>query len=208
MNIQDEVASYNVSRETKQRLEKFVLLLCEWNKKMNLVSKNSLPDVWERHVLDSMQLIKYIDQNARCLVDIGSGAGFPGVVLAVLMKEKMPKTKLNLVESITKKTMYLKDVCANLELNNVEILNGRVENAVFKDVDVITARAVASLDKLLSYSYSLAGAKTRMIFPKGATYNVELIEAEYNWDFDCLVHKNMYHEDGVVLEINKLGKKK
>ena len=208
MNIHEEITTYDVSRETMRRLEEFVALLQVWNNKMNLVSRNSLSEVWLRHILDSVQLIKYINQDTRNLVDIGSGAGFPGIVIAILGKEKMPAMKINLVESIAKKTMYLKDICVNLDLDNVEIFNKRVEDTVFKGVDVITARAVSSLDKLLEYSYIIAGKETKMIFPKGITYDAELTEARRNWNFDCVTHKNMYHEDGVVLEISKLGKKK
>ena len=208
MDIQDEIISYGVSRETMQKLEKFVAILCEWNEKMNLVSKNSLSDVWVRHILDCVQLLKYIDPNTHNLVDIGSGAGFPGIVLAILMKEKMPEVKFFLVESIAKKTAYLKEVCARIGLDNVEIVNERVENAVFKDVDVITARAVAALDKLFDYAYPITKKKTKMIFPKGVSYGEELSSAKHRWNFKQIIHPNKYCEGGVILEIEELEKRR
>ena len=87
MNIEDEIFNYNVSRETYDKIDSFVKLLTEWNQKMNLVSKNSLADVWVRHVLDSAQLMTYLPTDLHHLVDIGSGAGFPAIVLAVVLAE-------------------------------------------------------------------------------------------------------------------------
>jgi 16S rRNA (guanine527-N7)-methyltransferase len=208
MDIQKEIDSYNVSRETSQKIADFIALLQKWNEKMNLVSKNSLSEVWVRHVLDSMQLIKHINPTDKTIVDIGSGSGFPGIVLAVLLQEKQPNTKVFLIESITKKTMYLNAVRSALRLDNVCVLNERVENAVFKDVDVVTARAVAALDKLLGYCYHLTGKKTKMLLFKGKSYEQEEAEARKKWQYDMTVYPNIYHEDGVVLEICNLRNKK
>lgn len=206
MNIENELRQYNVSRETFQKLQDFVALLQEWNAKMNLVSKNSLEDVWQRHILDSVQLIKYVPSDVRCLVDIGSGAGFPGVVLAILMQEKLPAAKVILVESITKKTVYLKDVCTKLGLNNTTVENSRIENISIKNVDVITARAVAALDVLCSYAFDLATKNTRMLFLKGRSYADEVASAEQKWKFNLQVYPNLYSSDGVVLELSNLRK--
>lgn len=208
MDINIELLKYDVSRETLQKLKDFVSLLEMWNTRMNLVSKNSLADVWERHILDSMQLVQYISADTKRIVDIGSGSGFPGIVLAIWLQEKMPASEIFLVESIAKKTMYLNDVCARLGLNNVKILNERIENTVFKDVDIITARAVAALDILLSYSMHIGQTHTKMLFPKGQSYEIENSEAQKKWVYDLQVHPNRYHEDGVILEISKLRKKK
>ena len=208
MNIDKEISAYNVSRETQEKLRDFVLLLQEWNEKMNLVSKSSMADVWVRHVLDSMQLVKYIKTDVRSVVDIGSGSGFPGIITAVLLQEVSPTAKIYFVESIAKKTVYLKDVCEKLGLNNVMVVHKRIEDAVFKDVDVVTARAVAALNVLLGYAYKISSANTKMIFPKGQSYLEEINEAKKQWAFKCDIHKNMYHENGVVLEISKVEKKK
>ena len=129
MNIEDEIFNYNVSRETYDKIDSFVKLLTEWNQKMNLVSKNSLADVWMRHVLDSAQLMTYLPTDLYHLVDIGSGAGFPAIVLAIMLQEKNPAAKITLIESINKKTVYLNDVREKLGLNNVQIVNDRVENS-------------------------------------------------------------------------------
>lgn len=208
MDIKSELQQYNVSRETAEKLSVFVDLLKEWNTKMNLVSKNSLEDIWTRHVLDSLQLIRYIPDTTEILLDIGSGAGFPAIVLAITMQEKMPNAKWILAESITKKTVYLNDVCAKLGLKNVRIENTRVENLKLNKVDIVTARAVASLDVLFGYVYGLGKKSGKYLFPKGKTYQEEMLSAGQKWLFDCNVHPNAYSEEGVILEINNLRKRK
>lgn|SRR5574344_696735 len=208
MNIENEILSYDVSRETYQKLSAFVALLTEWNFKLNLVSKNSMPEVWTRHILDSIQLIKHIDSNTKNIVDIGSGAGFPAIVLAIVLQEKNPAIKLKLVESITKKTVYLKDICEKLGLNNVEVLNTRVENYDFTDVDLITARAVASLDVLCQYCHKIGNSKTSMLLLKGKTYAEENQEAQKKWTYKLEVLPNHYSDDGVILKLSNLRYKK
>lgn len=208
MEIAQELLQYDVSRETNEKLTAFVSLLTEWNAKMNLVSKNSLEDVWMRHILDSLQLIKYIPQNTKILLDIGSGAGFPALVLAIVMQEKMPTAKWILIESITKKTVYLNDVCAKLNLENVLVENNRVENLQFKNIDLITARAVAALDILCGYAYGIAGAKAKMLLLKGRTYEEEICSAKQKWNFDYSVSPNAYGSDGVILQIDNLRKRR
>ncbi|MBQ7633274.1 MAG: 16S rRNA (guanine(527)-N(7))-methyltransferase RsmG [Alphaproteobacteria bacterium] len=207
MDINFELQKYAVSRETIQKLNNFVEILRNWNNKMNLVSKNSMNDVWERHVLDSLQLLDYIPQNAKQLVDIGSGAGFPAAVLAIVMQEKMPQTKITMVESIVKKTVYLNDVSQKLGLFNVKIENNRVENIVFKDVDVVTARAVAALDVLCGYAYKIIGKSGKLLFLKGRTYEQEHTVACQKWDYDLTIYPNKYCGDGVLMELCNLRKK-
>ena len=208
MDIIKELQKYDVSRETMEKMKSFVSLLQEWNQKMNLVSKNSLEEVWTRHILDSLQLVKYISVDTKTLLDIGSGAGFPAVVLAIAMQENMPNAKWILTESITKKTVYLKDVCAKLDLNNVCIKNDRVENLQLKNVDLITARAVAALDVLCEYAYGISGTKSKMLFLKGRTYKEEVHNARQKWNFYYEVLPSAYSDEGVILQINNLRKRK
>ncbi len=208
MDIDSELQKYDVSRETIEKLEAFAALLREWNAKMNLVSKNSLEDVWIRHILDSLQIIRYIPKTTETLLDIGSGAGFPAVVLAIVMQEKLPTAHSILVESITKKTVYLNDVCIKLGLKNVHIENNRVENLRLKNINVITARAVAALDVLCDYAGGLGNKNTKCLFLKGRTYQEELQKACEKWHFDCITHQNIYCDDGVLLEISNLRKRR
>lgn len=206
MDINNELLQYNVSRETIKRLESFADILREWNEKMNLVSRNSFEVLWERHILDSLQLINYISPSVKSILDIGSGAGFPAMILAIVLKEKMPHVNLTLVESIAKKTMYLNDVRSRLGLDNVLIENSRVENGVFKSPDLITARAVASLDVLCGYVAKVGGKNTKALFLKGKSYLEEVAIAQKFWKFDLEVFPNKYSEDGVVLQLSQVRK--
>lgn len=208
MDIFEELSRYNVSRETYKKLQDFVVLLSEWNTKMNLVSKNSLADVWIRHVLDSAQLVDYIPNNVKHIVDIGSGSGFPGIVLAILLQEQNPQAHITLVESITKKALYLKNVAENLGLNSVEVVNNRVENAVFKNVDMITARAVASTDILCGYADKIGNKNTEMLLLKGKSFADEEAEAGKRWIYTREIYKNKYSDDGVIVRIKNIRMKK
>lgn len=208
MNINEEIINAGISATEYAKLQKFADILTEWNSKMNLVSKNSLTEVWSRHILDSAQLMTYLPADLSHLVDIGSGAGFPGVVLAILLQERKSTAKVTLVESITKKTVYLKDVCEKLNLQNVDIINDRIENTVFKNVDVITARAVAQLDILCGYAKHIGNSKTKLLLLKGQKWVEEDELAQNHWQYNLTIYPNKQCIDGVVMEISDLRKKK
>ena len=200
--------NFDVSRETMDNLISYVDLLIEWQSKFNLVSKNSLSEVWQRHIADSAQLFKFFDDNTKIVYDFGSGAGFPALVLAIIAKEKRPDIKFKLVESITKKTLYLNVVKEKIGLTNVEIFNDRVENLSLPPADVITARAMTALDGLLKYSVLFTDKQTKLIFPKGKTFETELSEAKKKWNFKIQVHENEICSDGVILLLENLRRKK
>ena len=200
------IEKYNVSRETFFKLKRYESLLKEWQAKFNLVSNNSLADAWNRHFLDSLQLFKYIPTKAKKMYDFGSGAGFPGMVIAIVANEKLPNLEINLVESIKKKTLYLNTVQKELSVN-VNIINDRIENLPKTHADVITSRAMCNLKNLLSYAYPLTTRNTIMIFPKGKTYRQEIDEACKVWNFDYRAEANEICSDGVILIISNLFKK-
>lgn len=202
------VKTYNVSRETIDKLSCYINLLKEWQNKFNLVSSKSLENVWQRHIADSYQLFQYIDNNIKTIYDIGSGAGFPALVLAIVAQEKRPDICFKLIESITKKTVYLNAVKSKLNLDNVEILNERSESLNLPPADMITARAVAALDKLFSFVKPLSSNRTVFFFPKGVSYRSEIDDAVKNWSFDCVILKNEVEPNGVILKISNLRKKK
>ena len=208
MDIDLELQKYYVSRETIGVFSAFINILEEWNSKINLVSKNSLAEVWSRHVLDSLQLINYIPSTAVNIVDIGSGGGFPAIILAIALKEKNPAAKITMVESITKKTLYLNDVCTRLQLDNVQVINDRVENLPLKNVNIITARAVASLNILCGYAAKIGNKNTELLLLKGRSFAVEQKEAAQNWRYDCQTFTNQYCPDGVIAKITNLRKNK
>lgn len=138
----------------------------------------------------------------------GSGAGFPGMVLAIMAAEKTPYLNFRLVESIGKKTLYLNEVRKIAGLKNVEIVNDRIENIETMAADVITSRAMCSLKELLKYACRFAGPQTVGIFPKGKKYSEEISEARKEWSFDCRIVPSEVSEEGVVLVITKIKKLK
>lgn len=203
-NILDK---YNVSHETIEQLKLYLSLLTEWQTKFNLVSNSSLEDAWNRHFLDSAQLFQYVPQSAKTLIDFGSGAGFPGMVLAIIAKEKTPYLKISLVESIKKKTMYLNEVAKQTN-TNVIIINDRIENLKKTKYDVITSRAMTALKDLLNYAEPFCHKDTTCIFPKGKNYATELSEAHKLWRFKCHIESNEMSDEGKILVITDIAKKR
>ncbi len=197
---------YNVSRETFEKLKLYHQSLVEWQSRLNLVANSTLENAWERHFEDSAQIFELIPQGAKTLVDIGSGAGFPAMVLAIMANEKLPALKLTLVESINKKTLYLNHV-KEITSADVNILNRRIENLKEKKFDVITARAVIALDGLLAYAYPLFRKNTICLFPKGKNFQQELYEAKKNWYFSYDVIPSKTSDESVILVIKTLAKK-
>jgi 16S rRNA (guanine527-N7)-methyltransferase len=196
---QDFAAISNVSRETLARLEAYVALLTSWNSKHNLVSKGSLVEVWQRHVWDSAQLAPLIPHQARTLADLGSGAGFPALVLATLR----PDIRVTLYEATSKKCFFLTQAARTLHAE-VDIRNARIEEAGPEGFDVVTARACAPLGGLLSYAHRFQAAKTVNLFLKGQDVDAELKDATKSWKMDIQTHPSRSGPSGVILEIRKL----
>ena len=188
-----------VSRETLARLKAYVGLLAEWNARHNLVSRSSLEDVWRRHVQDSAQLTRFVPESANNLVDLGSGAGFPGLVLAAMLRER-PGFRTVLYESITKKCAFLSAVAERMQLA-VEVRNARMEEARPEPFDLVTARACAPLAKLISYARPFQGSDTVNLFLKGQNVEAELTEARTSWKIKAVRHDSLTDPSGVILEI-------
>lgn len=195
-------AASNVSRETLGRLKLFAGLLEDWNARLNLVSVSSLADVWRRHIWDSAQLVDLIPPATASLVDLGSGAGFPGLILAILLRERSA-VRTVLYEATTKKCSFLNEaaVCTGAP---VEIRNGRIENADREPFDILTARACAPLEKLLGYAQTFQGPETVNLFLKGQSVAVELTEAGKSWNMKATRHPSRSDPSGVILEVREL----
>jgi len=191
-----------VSRETLARLKAYVGLLTDWNARHNLVSDASLADVWRRHVWDSAQLAEFISADAKSLVDLGSGAGFPGLVLAALLRER-PGFKTVLCESIAKKCRFLQAAAERMQLI-VEIRNSRIEDAAREPFDVVTARACAPLEKLLSYAQHFQGKATVNLILKGQSIDAELTQAHKSWRMKVQRHPSRTDLSGVILDVREL----
>ena len=194
-------AKTGVSRETLSRLKAYAGLLEEWNQRHNLASARSLQDVWRRHFWDSAQLTNFIPPGARTLVDLGSGAGFPGLVLAELLRGKI---RVTLYEATRKKADFLAAAAKRMDLD-VTIRNVRIEAGGHEAADVVTARAVAPLEQLLGYAQQFAGKNTVCLFLKGQSVASELTQARKSWRMNVNRHQSATDPTGVILEIRELG---
>ena len=174
---EDFAAQTGVSRETLARLKAYADILADWNALHNLVARSTLPDLWHRHLLDSAQLAPLIPPEARTLADLGSGAGFPGLVLAALR----PGLSVSLHEATTKKCAFLRAAADRMGLA-VTIENARMEDMPHRSFDVVTARACAPLPQLLGYAQGFVGPNTVCLFLKGQNVGAELTEAHKYWN--------------------------
>ena len=197
------ISDTNVSRETLGRLQVYADLLAERQKMQNLVSRNSLDDLWRRHMFDSAQLADMLPGGAEALVDIGSGAGFPGMVLGIVTG--IPVT---LVESNSRKAQFLRDVVAQIGAS-VTVINARIGDAggesVQKPVDIMMARALAPLSNLCEMADLLA-ART-CLFMKGARWQEELTEARKRWKIDVENIESRTSPDSRILRITGLKRR-
>ncbi|MEL6298163.1 MAG: 16S rRNA (guanine(527)-N(7))-methyltransferase RsmG [Pseudomonadota bacterium] len=212
--LADEITSadafarqFSVSSETIEKLETYAAKLRTWQKAVNLVAPKTLDSVWHRHFADSAQLLPLIPDSATTLADLGSGAGFPGLVIAILATEQRPDLSVTLVESDTRKAAFLSDVARAVE-NPCRILSTRIEAsstvAALGSVDCVTARALASSSQLLAYLAPIAHASTVGIFPKGRTFARELADAKEAWDFDLALVPSLTDAESRIAVISHL----
>lgn len=206
--MSDILEIYNVSRETIAKLKKYETLVKEWNNKFNLVSKSSVNELWNRHIIDSLQLIQFIRNTDKTLYDFGSGAGFPALVLAIVSEQLFPELDIKLVESIKKKTTFLNTVKTELNLQKVEIIHDRIENLKKPPADIISSRALASLPKLLEYAKLFYKKETKLVFPKGESWEKEVKAAKEKWSFDYDVVQSITDKTGHILYISNVRRKK
>jgi 16S rRNA (guanine527-N7)-methyltransferase len=195
-----------VSRETFERLVAFEALFQKWARRINLSAPSTLGDVWSRHILDSAQLLRLAPEAQRWL-DLGSGGGFPGLVVAILLAERQG-SHVDLVESNRKKTAFLQSVIGQFSLPaRVHAL--RIDNvhASIGAPDVITARALAPLPDLLGLAEPWLSAGATGLFHKGRDYRSEIEESAHQWRFDLLEHRSMIDPQSVILEIRDLTPK-
>ena len=189
-----------VSRETLARLKAYADTLTDWNARHNLVAKSTLPDLWHRHFWDSAQLAPSIPAQARTLADLGSGAGFPGLVLALLR----PDVAVILHEATTKKCAFLQAVADRVEVK-VTIRNSRLEDLPTQAFDVVTARALAPLPQLLQYAYSFTGPNSVCLFLKGQNVGAELTEAHKYWNMEASQVPSQTEPSAAIVTVRKLG---
>lgn len=200
-------AASGASEAAMARLDAYAAALTDWNARMNLVSPASLADLWRRHILDSAQLLSLLPEGARRIVDMGSGAGLPGLVLAALRPDGVGLETV-LIESIEKKCAFLRAAAEAMGLaGQVRIIRGRAEDVTGLKADVVTARAMAPLDTLLGYAKRFADNKTRLLFPKGRTAADELTAARQNWTIEAEMIPSRTDGEAAIIAIRHFAAK-
>jgi len=195
-----------VSRETILGFKKFKDILVKSNKNLNLVGKSTLNNIWIRHFLDSAQAIDFIDKKCNIMVDLGSGAGFPGLVLSMIAKDRKFPLKTKLIEKSAKKSIFLENVIEELSLS-AEVINENIfNNANIFSGDVFVARAFKPLAKILELMHSNVKNWKKMILFLGKTGKRDLYEATKIWDIEYKQRVSVTNTDSIILEINKLKK--
>jgi 16S rRNA (guanine527-N7)-methyltransferase len=197
---EDFAAQTGVSRETLARLKAYSDVLTDWNAGHNLVAKSTISDMWRRHFWDSAQLVPLIPSTAQTIADLGSGAGFPGLVLAAML----PELAVTLHEATTKKCMFLRDAAARMGLQ-VGIENARMEDLSHRPFDVVTARALAPLPRLLEYAQKFMATQSICLFLKGQNVGVELTEAHKYWNMKASQIPSQTDPSGAIVVVRELG---
>ncbi|MCM8558077.1 16S rRNA (guanine(527)-N(7))-methyltransferase RsmG [Sphingomicrobium sediminis] len=197
-----EAAKRPVSRETSERVEDFARLLVEENQRQNLISRASEADLLDRHILDGAQLLRYDEREDARWIDIGTGPGLPGLVIALLHKGPV-----ELIEPRPLRTAFLERMVTQFELGDRVAVHQGKAAAVNMPGDVITARAVASLTKFLDLSHHLSTEKTRWVLPKGRKALAELEEAKRFWQADFRVKKSLTDPDARIIIVERPKRK-
>ena len=206
MKKNDFIKGFNVSRETLNSFCEYEALLSKWNEKINLVSPNTIVDLWERHFLDSGQIINHVVASGKKWVDIGAGAGFPGLVVALLLRDRKIDCDIVLVEKNTKKVFFLYEVIRKLSLN-VKVINNNVETIEPLNADILSARAFSELKKLIELSVRHRKERGVCLFLKGENYRLELDKTLTYRFFDYDVFDSLSNSSGKIIRVKKIFKR-
>ena len=202
MNKDDVVSKFGLTKTQVSKIERYVLEMFEFNKHTNIVGRSTLENVWERHIADSLQLSLFISQKKFKVFDLGTGGGLPGIPLSVLGYDNV-----FMVDSVGKKIDFVRGVIKLLSLS-AKTQKKRIEQLNIGKADLIVSRALAPLNKLLSYSLLHSNKNTTSLFLKGRNVYNEIDMAKENYNFNYKVFKSVSSEEGCVLRIKNLKAKK
>ena len=196
-----------VSRETITSLKKYEDILTKANKNFNLIGNSTINDIWIRHFLDSAQVIDFIDKNEKALIDLGSGAGFPGLVLSIIAKDRKIPLKVKLIEKSSKKAKFLKKLIDEFQLN-AEVINKNIFEYPKKlSGDVFLARAFKPLKIILPLIHNKVENWKKIFVFLGKTGKNELLQASKSWHIEYKQRMSVTSSDSIILQINKVKKK-
>ena len=196
----------HVSRETINSLIIYENYLLENNKKFNLISKSTEKHIWNRHFLDSIQLIDFIDKNCKICADLGSGAGFPGLVMSIAAKERKMSTQFHLYEKSVKKSKFLNQICKKLNLNT-KVISKNVFDQETIEADVIVARAFKPLKIILQLIHEKSKNLKNLLLFLGKSGKQTLLDASKIWEFEYKELKSVTSDDSLIINIKRFKKK-
>ncbi len=194
----------NVSRETLARLDAYAGALIKWQKAINLIAPATVPQIWARHFLDSAQVLPLAPAGARTWLDIGTGGGFPGMVCAIIAAEQLPEIKWTMIESDERKCAFLREVSRTTGVT-VTVLTARVEDLPDQNANVISARALAPLPRLLDLTHRHLAPQATCLFQKGGNYATEVAEAKQHWHMSVEAMPSRTAPESVILRIRELS---
>ncbi|MDX2074166.1 MAG: 16S rRNA (guanine(527)-N(7))-methyltransferase RsmG [Alphaproteobacteria bacterium] len=192
----------HLSPDLKTRFEIYQALLLKWQKSVNLVSDSTIADSWNRHFIDSAQLAKYITRQKPVVVDIGSGGGFPGMILAMMIDGEF-----HLIEKDKKKCVFLSEVSRETK-TKVIIHDDRIETSSIHNVGYITSRACANVSQLFDWTEKLVSHETKCLFLKGENYSIEIDEAKKDWQFEIQLHPSLTKSESAILELYHISRRR
>ncbi len=194
---------YDVNNERKKLLESYVRMIKKSQESLNLIGRSTISNIWERHIIDSIQILNHLPKEKKnsFLLDVGTGAGLPGIVLAI-----MGRHDVILCEKSPKKSNFLKKVQKELSLNYI-IHNRRIEDIIIKNVSIIVSRAYASISKLILSNFHLISKETILVIHKGKKYMEEIKDAKKNFFFSYKKFKSITSNESVILKIENIEKR-
>ncbi|WP_103257451.1 16S rRNA (guanine(527)-N(7))-methyltransferase RsmG [Tabrizicola aquatica] len=201
--LDPSIAGLSVSRETFAALQQLEALVRRWTPAINLVSKATLTHLWDRHIVDSAQVFSLCPPAAKTWVDVGSGGGFPGLVVAILARELRPDLHVTLVESDQRKATFLRQAAQSLGLK-AAVRSERIESLPSLQADVLSARALAALSELLGIADLHLASDGVAIFPKGSRYMEELAAARSAWTFNLETQRSLSDPEAAILVIRNI----
>ena len=196
-----------VSRETLSSLKTYEKIIIEANKTLNLIGKSTITQIWERHIMDSFQVIDFIDKKDNVIIDLGSGAGFPGIILALAAQDRKIPLKINLIDKSRKKTIFLESAIKKLKLNVGVIYENIFESEKKLKGNNFVARAFKPLPVILKLINNKGINFKKFFIFLGKTGNSELLEASKSWDIEYKQRVSVTSSDSIIIEVNKLKKK-
>ena len=202
MEKKEVIKRFSLTAIQSKKIDKYVFELLEFNKHTNLIGKSTLQNIWERHIADSLQLSFFIEKKNIKIFDLGTGGGLPGIPLSILGYQNV-----FMVDSVGKKIEFIRDIIKKLSLS-AKTEKKRIESLNIGKADMIVSRALAPLNKLLSYSLFLSNKNTTCLFLKGRSVYNEIEMARKNFSFNYETFKSISSEEGHVLKITNLNAKK